>query len=114
MIDHLHAFPLYEHILTRPYPTVFSCTPCSHLPLALTHPCHRYVGYSRNMDLAVTARLARAGPARCAFVRTMVFANSAMVRRPLRTKHIWSGIPFIRHGPPKELLGSGPLTSHAP
>lgn len=35
----------------------------------------QYVGYSRNMALSIKAHLARVGEERCAFTRTMVFAN---------------------------------------
>eukprot|EP00887_Chlorella_sp_A99_P006981 scaffold2.g6981.t1 len=41
----------------------------------------QYVGYSRNVALAVKAHLARVGEERCAYVRAMVFANRAMQSR---------------------------------
>lgn len=41
----------------------------------------QYVGYSRNMVLAIKGHLARVGEERCAFVRPMVFANKAMAGR---------------------------------
>lgn len=41
----------------------------------------QYVGYARNMVLAVRGHLARVGEERCAFVRAMVFANRAMQSR---------------------------------
>ncbi|PRW61409.1 nifU chloroplastic isoform A [Chlorella sorokiniana] len=41
----------------------------------------QFVGYARNMVLAVRGHLARVGEERCAFVRAMVFANRAMQSR---------------------------------
>ncbi|PSC74301.1 nifU chloroplastic [Micractinium conductrix] len=41
----------------------------------------QYVGYARNMVLAVRTHLARVGEERCAWVRAMVFANKAMQSR---------------------------------
>lgn len=41
----------------------------------------QYVGYARNVVLAVKAHLARVGEERCAWVRVMVFANKAMQSR---------------------------------
>eukprot|EP00882_Tetradesmus_deserticola_P012317 GHRQ01013056.1.p1 GENE.GHRQ01013056.1~~GHRQ01013056.1.p1 ORF type:complete len:463 (+),score=198.26 GHRQ01013056.1:85-1389(+) len=41
----------------------------------------QFVGYSRNMVLAVKTHLAQVGEERCAFVRPMVFANRAMASR---------------------------------
>ncbi|KAI3423194.1 hypothetical protein D9Q98_010716, partial [Chlorella vulgaris] len=41
----------------------------------------QYVGFSRNMVLAVKSHLARVGEERCAWVRAMVFANRAMQSR---------------------------------
>ncbi|PNW70219.1 hypothetical protein CHLRE_17g710800v5 [Chlamydomonas reinhardtii] len=40
-----------------------------------------YVGYSRNMVLAIKGHLARVGPARCAAVRATVYGNKAMASR---------------------------------
>ncbi|KAG2450669.1 hypothetical protein HYH02_004509 [Chlamydomonas schloesseri] len=40
-----------------------------------------YIGYSRNMVLAIKGHLARVGPARCAAVRAMVYGNRAMASR---------------------------------
>ncbi|KAG2483160.1 hypothetical protein HYH03_017952 [Edaphochlamys debaryana] len=41
----------------------------------------QYIGYSRNMVLAIKSHLARVGPERCASVRAMVFRNKAMASR---------------------------------
>lgn len=41
----------------------------------------QYVGYSRNMVLAIKGHLARVGEDRCAFARTMVFANKVRGHR---------------------------------
>ncbi|KAK9828600.1 hypothetical protein WJX72_000970 [[Myrmecia] bisecta] len=41
----------------------------------------QYVGYSRNLVLAVKAHFQRVGEERCAFVRALVFANKAMATR---------------------------------
>ncbi|KAL4427165.1 hypothetical protein ABPG77_001169 [Micractinium sp. CCAP 211/92] len=41
----------------------------------------QYVGYSRNVVLSVRGHLARVGEERCAWVRSMVFANKAMQSR---------------------------------
>eukprot|EP00878_Enallax_costatus_P031191 GHUV01034086.1.p1 GENE.GHUV01034086.1~~GHUV01034086.1.p1 ORF type:complete len:253 (+),score=67.09 GHUV01034086.1:148-906(+) len=41
----------------------------------------QYVGYSRNIVLAVKGHLSRVGDDRCAFVKPLVFANKAMATR---------------------------------
>ncbi|GLC51576.1 hypothetical protein PLESTB_000517300 [Pleodorina starrii] len=41
----------------------------------------QYIGYSRNMVLAVKGHLARVGPQQCAHVRAMVYGNRAMASR---------------------------------
>ncbi|GLI68534.1 hypothetical protein VaNZ11_012974 [Volvox africanus] len=41
----------------------------------------QYIGYSRNMVLAVKGHLARMGPGHCAYVRAMVYGNKSMASR---------------------------------
>ncbi|GIL61081.1 hypothetical protein Vafri_15448 [Volvox africanus] len=41
----------------------------------------QYIGYSRNMVLAVKGHLARMGPGYCAYVRAMVYGNKSMASR---------------------------------
>ncbi|KAL3160178.1 hypothetical protein ABBQ32_010944 [Trebouxia sp. C0010 RCD-2024] len=68
----------------------------------------QYVGYSRNMVIAVKNHLQRVGEAQCAFVRAMVFANAAMASRSNLEREMRSwidreGVVPPGNGPEKEL-----------
>lgn len=72
------------------------------------HNAVQYVGYSRNMVLAVKSHLQRVGETKCAFVRTMVFANAAMASRSNLEREMMSwidreGVIPPGNGPEKQL-----------
>ncbi|KAL0051688.1 hypothetical protein WJX82_000278 [Trebouxia sp. C0006] len=72
------------------------------------HNAVQYIGYSRNMVLAVKNHLQRVGEARCAFVRAMVFANAAMASRTNLEREMYSwidreGVIPSGNGPEKDL-----------
>ncbi|KAF8073253.1 NIFU1 [Scenedesmus sp. PABB004] len=70
----------------------------------------QYVGYSRNMVLAIKGHLARLGGERVAWVRPMVFANRAMATRAAMEAQVaaWlaeAGAPPPGNGAEAELWG---------
>ena len=72
--------------------------------LADTSRAVQYVGYSRNIPLAVKARLVRVGPQRCALVRTMAFNNAAMATSANMAREAQHWIEESAEPPP----GNGP------
>lgn len=72
------------------------------------HNAVQYIGYSRNMVLAVKNHVQRVGETRCAFVRAMVFANAAMASRTNLEREMFSwiekeGVIPPGNGPEKDL-----------
>jgi len=79
----------------------------------------QYIGYSRNVVLALKAHVARLGEEKCAFVRVMVFANKAMATRDNMQREVdhWveeaGAVPPGNAGGPESQLWSQPRQSEA-
>lgn len=101
--DGTSCLPVDEYLQTRE-----GEKPLGVYALYDAHNAIQYVGYSRNMVLAVKNHLQRVDEARCAFVRTMVFANAAMASRTNleRETRSWiekEGVIPPGNGPEKDL-----------